>query len=69
MDAHEKFKAAKVERGEPDTKRTDEQTQTYYNAINKISADADGLTLFDLAIALFYYQSALKERMMSEKQK
>lgn len=69
MDAHEKFKAAKVERGEPDTKRTDEQTQTYYNAINKISADADGVTLFDLAIALFYYQNALKERMMSEKQK
>ena len=36
MDAHERFKAAKVERGEPDTDRSEAQTQTYYNAINKI---------------------------------
>jgi len=55
MDAHERFKAAKVERGEPDTDRSEAQTQTYYNAINKISPDEDGVSLLDLAIALFYY--------------
>ena len=69
MDAHERFKAAKVARGEPDTDRSDAQTQTYYNAINKISPENDGVNLLDLAIALFYYQNTLKERMMTEKQK
>ena len=67
MDAHERFKAAKAARGEPDTDRSDAQTQTYYNAINKISPENDGVNLLDLAIALFYYQNALKERMMTEK--
>ena len=67
MDAAEKFRLAKLEREEPDTIRTPDQSVAYYNAVNKISPDVDGVSLMDLVVALFYYQKTLKIRLMTQK--
>lgn len=60
MTAATQYALAKTERGEPDPVRSEDQNVAYYAAINKLTPEADGVSIMDVVQVLLYFEKTLK---------